>query len=584
MPSTNTVKRRELAPLIVPSQSANAAPSRTRDLDIGRPPTGPRSPNFQDRPRTAANDRSGDVGPTRPAVRTQGPKAATGNIWGDLRPGALAELLKGAPVQFASPTLRALFMTVLQSAPFSDPDLSATQPKLAALRAAGLYDRGLIEQPPSSGSAPATPTGDPSLAALNAMLSARADLAGGHWQEACPRVRTQLSAPGGISKPIMAQLLMLGGVCAAFAEKPGGASLAARLARDAGFDRDVTLSLLEAVDRPAGARDVSLQGKSLDGIDVRLIQLAKLDVPPSAIADLEPSGLAALSDARTDEALSRILAAERGARANIITVSALGEAYRSADSLRRADPQLPATERAALFVEIERTQAFLQRTRLIRNLLDLAAKDGLYLQAAMLVSDATASLPKIPEIGWFAETAVEVLTAGGRPDEARAWADLADREADRRRSRFDHWRALIAISDANSGRDAERYLGAVERLAIAKRFKPEHLHVIATTLDALDYQVPFGLWEAANATPQPRSGHLPPTGTLRRLADAAKAKTVGATIMLTMTTLGPSRPADANILALGDAIRALKRSGQRDAARRLAFEALFAIWPRNGPR
>ena len=46
------------------------------------------------------------------------------------------------------------------------------------------------------------------------------------------------------------------------------------------------------------------------------------------------------------------------------------------------------------------------------------------------------------------------------------------------------------------------------------------------------------------------------------------------------TSPGPNAAEGANILALGDAVRALKRTGLEPDARRVAFEALFAAWPR----
>jgi len=103
-------------------------------------------------------------------------------------------------------------------------------------------------------------------------------------------------------------------------------------------------------------------------------------------------------------------------------------------------------------------------------------------------------------------------------------------------------------------------------------------------LDALNYQVPIALWNAANASPQPKGGHLPKTGVLRELADAAKSRQLGPTVLLTAATIGAEGPGGANILALGDAIRALKRVGRETEARRLAFEALFDIWPRETAR
>jgi len=48
------------------------------------------------------------------------------------------------------------------------------------------------------------------------------------------------------------------------------------------------------------------------------------------------------------------------------------------------------------------------------------------------------------------------------------------------------------------------------------------------------------------------------------------------------SALGPQGPAGANLIALGDAVRALKRVGLDQEARRLGFEALYAHWPMRG--
>ncbi|MEO1695372.1 MAG: hypothetical protein AAFR55_09055, partial [Pseudomonadota bacterium] len=537
-PSSSAVTRRELAPLVIPNAAPSPAPEPATRGPVQNRPT-ERAPNLRSEPpvRTAVTT---VVRPQRDATQpvASAPKSVmSGDIWGDIAFSDLATLLQAAPTAFGSPTVRTLFLSALQASPLGDRDLATGAPKLAALRAAAVYDRGLLDAAtltadPSTSSRTVAPTAAPAsdptrLAALVGMLETRAALARGTWQAACPRIRAALSNPTASSKPVLAQLLMQGGVCAAFAKTEGGAALGARLARDAGYERAITLTLLDTVGGdPASSRGLRgqrlLRGARLDAIDVRLAQLANISVPPSAIPDLEPSGVAALADGKTDDVVARILAAERGARANIIAPAALADAYRASDRLRRADPSLPATDRAQLFVAIEGTRAMLQRARLIRNFLDLARKDDLYLAAARLAADATRDLRQVAEIGWFAETAIEVALADGDTETARAWANMADRLDGARRGAFDHWRALIALSDPRSGRAVERHLGAVERAAVARRFKAGDLHIVATVLDALDFQVPIGLWEAANATPQPNSGHLPPTGTLKTLADAAK--------------------------------------------------------------
>ena len=103
---------------------------------------------------------------------------------------------------------------------------------------------------------------------------------------------------------------------------------------------------------------------------------------------------------------------------------------------------------------------------------------------------------------------------------------------------------------------------------------------LATVLDALDIDVPVPLWDAASRTPQPSGGYLPDTGVLADLAQSAKRGDAGRTILLVMRSLGPAGPEAANLLALGDAIRALKRIGLEADARQLALEALLAVWPR----
>jgi hypothetical protein len=99
-------------------------------------------------------------------------------------------------------------------------------------------------------------------------------------------------------------------------------------------------------------------------------------------------------------------------------------------------------------------------------------------------------------------------------------------------------------------------------------------------LDALQIQVPIPLWDLASRTPQPATGHLPKTGVLSALAEAAKKQEFGHTVLLSMQALGPSGAEGAHIIALGDSIRALRTAGLDTDARKLALEALFMGWPR----
>ena len=143
-----------------------------------------------------------------------------------------------------------------------------------------------------------------------------------------------------------------------------------------------------------------------------------------------------------------------------------------------------------------------------------------------------------------------------------------------------HWLALCELADPGRREGRLPSLAAVEDLAQRGRLNADSLHRLATVLDALDIEVPIALWDAANRAPQPAGGYLPETGVLADLAQAAKRKEVGRTILLAMRSLGPDGPAGANILALGDTVRAFRAVGLEADARGLALEALIAVWPR----
>ncbi|MGE3917356.1 MAG: hypothetical protein AB7F78_16820, partial [Hyphomicrobiaceae bacterium] len=297
----------------------------------------------------------------------------------------------------------------------------------------------------------------------------------------------------------------------------------------------------------------------------------------------EPALLAAVAAGALDSA-TRIAAAEAATMVHALGASELATAYRAVEFgpaamaeplAERLDPPL---KRALLLkaLEAERTPA--RKAKLARAFLDETRRArGPYLAAAALLATAIDDFRPQIELGWFAETAIEIEIAAGRYERARRWADPP---AGERHAAMGYWLALADIADpAMRGRRGES-LGAVEQLAVRGRLAPELMHRLVTVLDALDYQIPIPLWEAASRTPQPATGHLPETGVLSQLQEASKRKELARTMLLVMRTLGPDTGETAHMIALGDAIRALKRAGLEADARRLGLEALFAGWPR----
>src|SRR5690606_9935140 len=126
---------------------------------------------------------------------------------------------------------------------------------------------------------------------------------------------------------------------------------------------------------------------------------------------------------------------------------------------------------------------------LIRSFLDDARHAHLYLPALAMMADAADTLRPTPELGWFAETAIEIALAGGRYSHASEWVYAMSRFDPQYGGSLEHWMALADIADDSQRRDRGASLESVERLALNGRFSPELLHRLATVLDALDFNV-----------------------------------------------------------------------------------------------
>jgi len=183
------------------------------------------------------------------------------------------------------------------------------------------------------------------------------------------------------------------------------------------------------------------------------------------------------------------------------------------------------------------------------------------------------------EISWFAETAIEALTAGADYQAARQWVQGGKSRGSA--GGLDHWLMLIDIADPAVTRQGRgRSINVLENLARQGRFSQIMLHRLATVLDALDYNVPVPLWNIASRTEQPQTGHLPETGMLSAMKQASEGRQIAATTLYALRTIAAKGTAATHLLGLGETIRALKRAGLEKDARRLGFETLFAEWPR----
>jgi hypothetical protein len=416
-------------------------------------------------------------------------------------------------------------------------------------------------------------------------LGARYDIALGRQQPGCTASKAASARRTELPPPLRAEMIAVQGYCAAAAGDASGAGLAAELAREEGGGEPQTLAALEAV--ALGQKPRPTANARFGPLAYRLMRLAGAADLSMLPEHADPALLAVLVAGAETEPTLRVAAAEAAARINVIEPQKLAEVYRQ-QTFAPEDLAQPLTARVApilrralLFQSVEAERSPLRRSRAVRALADDARRSGLYLQVLAMLDGPVESMAPAQEIGWFAETAVEVLLAAGRFERAGSWAAFGAGLERRGPGSLEHWLALIDVADPGPTWRRGEYLGSLEEMALRGRFSAEALNRIATVLDALDYNVPMRLWEAANKTPQPKYGYLPETGVLSDLQAAARNKDTNRAILLAIRALGPSAAEGAHIIALGDAIRALKRAGLEADARRIGFEALFGLWPRS---
>lgn len=497
-------------------------------------------------------------------------------LWRGLDVGTLERLISEIEIPPRSPALHQLWLRLITSN-VTPPSGGVTDQHFLALRLEILYRSGLLEE--ASRALSTMPAND----ATAATLAARNEIGLGARDRGCAALKEAGAASAQLPKPIKGDAALISGYCSAIAGDAPGAGLAAELAREVGVKESPGLQALDAISM--GSKPHVEPGQPISLLDYRLIEAAGGNVDAALVLKhAEPSLLAALAlDAQTEPGL-KLAAAEAAAQVNAISPQQLADAYRAQASAGAVISDAAGTDtpqrRGALFAAAESEHTPQKKVRLLRAFLDEAHRAGFYLTALRMVAPASDSILAAPEIGWYAETGVEVALAAGNYDKAREWAAFGSAPSGAAGGSLNHWLALIDIADGNATGDRDTDLQHVEELAVHGRLDATLLHRLATVLDALEYNVPIPLWEAASRTPQPGGGYLPETGVLSELQDAAKKREFGRTVLLAMKTLGPNGAEGAHMIALGDSIRALKRAGLEADARNLGFEALFASWPR----
>jgi hypothetical protein len=552
------------------------APSGARPADAGKPRV-PAPPPRADTVMREAIPPPVDKGELAPVMAADG-SGLPFELWRGLDVAGVEKLMSEIEIPPRSPALHSLWKRLITS-DVTPPAGETSNQKFAALRLEALYLSGLAKE--ASGELKKQPV---ATDALMAALAARNQLAAGETEQGCDIARRATSLKGDIPKRLRGEAILITGYCAALAKDAASAGLAAELGRDEGLPASPGLDALDAIS--VGAKPKIAPQKRMSLLDYRLMALAGVPAGADVLDKAEPALLVALANDPQTEPVLKLQAAEAAARLNALSPDALAQIYRAvpagnetADALLANAQATGPARRAALlkFAEAEHTP--MKKTRLIRALIDDAQRAQLGFQAMQMSASAANGLNPQPEISWFAETGAIIGLASNNMVMTQRWVTLAAGSV-HGPSPLDHWLALADIADPSFSPRGQ-YLNELETLALHGRFTPDALNRLATVLDALGYNVPIPLWEAASRTPQPTTGHLPPTGVLSELQDSSKKKEFGRTVLLAMKSLGANGAEGAHMIALGDSIRALKRAGLEADARRLGLEALLGSWPRS---
>lgn len=334
-----------------------------------------------------------------------------------------------------------------------------------------------------------------------------------------------------------------------------------------------------AAGRPRDDREIAVRADALKAGGRANELAALLRVPVESLASesqsvgtMSPMALFFLAQDDQEDAELRLAAAERAAALNIIDGAALARAYREAAPRLPKSAQTPAALRAKLFASLQGQASPETRAESIDALLASGKDAGIEVPIAEALAGIAASLAHDPQAARFAETGIRVAALAGEGQAAWAWVETGG-------TRVRSWELLLGAADPYGARARAALASGVE-IARQSRLPGPVLQRLVTVLDALGEEVPIPLWELASQSPEPQDGYLPETGVLSALKEASDRGDVGPTVLLAATALGPKGPQDAHLIALGDALRALRRVGFEAEARRIALEALVRHWPR----
>ncbi|MCF6198067.1 MAG: hypothetical protein L3J67_01500 [Hyphomicrobiaceae bacterium] len=558
----NGIERRTLAPIgNAPIDQQYGAGNAINDL--------------RNKPPGAFRSSGQEVGGTNWQGRSGGPSSA--QLWRGMNFETFRDAVLKLDGGGGSPVLNNLFAAVLvdRSIRFANSD-----PKvLDLLKMVVLYRMGRI--------------GD--LAALvdtiperqrtlpMRVFQARALLASGEVQKACAlATRFPVGNPD-LGRDLLAEALMMTALCAAQEKDLQTVGLMAELARDKGVRSPLSYAVIDYL--LSGVRPNIKTPQRLGVRDYAFLRLTGSKAPRNLLKKAEPALVYALAVDRTTPVALRLDAAERAASTGQINAQALARIYSEVAGQRgrnRAKRQSDAQTRALLYDGLSRTNDPLLQAKIIDTLLANVRRVHLSSTVGPMLLPYVRRMQPGKKLDWFATRAIEVALLSSDMKLAERWFLFVQRGG-RGAYGAAEWLPLAQLVKKNAVPSSDGTQMAL-RMARARRLDGRALHGLTSVLDALAFDVPIPLWNSASKHGQPKKGALPATGVLGKLKKLSEEGRAGEVLLLSMQAVGTHSADEMHLLALGDIVRALKKTGFEREAGLFGFRALYGIWPTGATR
>lgn len=459
-------------------------------------------------------------------------------------------------------------------------------PSLIGLRVERLMAGGRISDVNELLRIVAAPVDDPALsrAEIDAMLLA------GDYGGACGRV------PALVQDEPAPHWLKTLAFCRALDRDTAAVTLATALLRDQGQVGDEAFfALIAALPGGAGGPPIT---SLVDPTPLHLAMLraANQPVPADAVAGAEPAILWAIATAPKDAAaipVEVLEAAERAEAAGALATDTLAEIY---STMSYTDAQIAAALDTAAKEHGPRVNALLyqaaqvwtdpaQRAAALQAAWKAGRTDGLFATAARVNLAALRALEPSPDrLPVTGEAARAALAAGDLPLAWR-WLEVALRAAGSISPQGANSQAITMVAHLWPLLQLADPAGAATR-SVARTGtwwqdlpKPvegtdaDRRALLYTLYAAMGTPLPREAWEPLLYGPALLSGNAPALALQNALAEAAAAKRIAETVLLTLMIIGDGGPDEAGGAALTQAIAALRAIGLNDEARAIAVEA-----------